>query len=121
MGIHVCAYCRSLDEEKLRQMEFDPFGSGDAAVWFASGRAWQFPELMPHYVAEHKFRPPDEFVSDVMQGEVIGGGFCGKLREVGYLTGADFPRGEVPEGLASGVFALIERAKNTPGWYRQSK
>lgn len=126
MGIHVCSFCQKAGSfGKTREMEFEPFGTGDAAIRFASGRVWLFPEMLPHYVAEHRFQPPAEFVDDVMHSEVRGGGFDQgsqvSLREVGYLTGPDFPRGEVPDGFANRLFTLIEQARQTPGWFRQSK
>lgn len=109
MGIHVCEFCQAKQEGW-----FDPTSSGDTILSFDSGRTWQMPDMILHYLADHEFQPPAEFVDDVM------GMKCAGVRRiqtksvvqptpVGYLRGS-FPVGEINWELVGKLAALISFA-----------
>lgn len=80
MGFHVCEYCQ------------DETSSGHVRVSFSSGRTWEMPDMILHYVADHDFRPPDEFMKDVLSGHVTSGGryqtkSLAEPTKVGFLSG----------------------------------
>lgn len=88
MGIHICGFCT------------DESSSGDVQLDFSSKRSWIMPDMILHYIAEHDFRPPDEFIEDVTTYHLIAGGrfqprvpsphqswlFAGPLRHLGRRT-----------------------------------
>lgn len=80
MGFHVCEYCKS------------DTSSGDVTIRMKSGKIWQVPDMILHYVADHNYRPPHEFVNDILDSEVVGGeriqtkGLEEPVK-IGYLSG----------------------------------
>src|SRR3954453_17645645 len=57
-----CPYCEEMPETS----------SQDVRLAFTSGRYYQFPDtLLAHYFLEHSFRPPDEFLVDVVRGIML--------------------------------------------------
>lgn len=60
LGFHVCELCPSDRQSK-------PHGSAEIHVRGHAGRAYAAPELIFHYVRDHGYQPPDEFVSAVLQ------------------------------------------------------
>jgi hypothetical protein len=96
-------------------MQFSPLSSADVTLRFSSGRSWQFPHTgLLHYVTQHGYKPPDEFIDDVMNSEVVGGGVLQTKSlptRVGYLNHPDLPQGEVPTGFIEKLSALIEDAR----------
>jgi hypothetical protein len=109
MGFHVCEYSHSGDNR------YPETSSGDVLLVFKNGHKWTMPDMILHYVADHGWQPPAEFVRDVMTQELnledvgrmqtrnfsIGDLFNGT--RVGYLAGS-FNAGHVPDGF-------IERLK----------
>lgn len=90
MGFHVCAYCSGPPRET---------SSGHVLLRMSSGRLWEVPDMLLHYVADHYYRPPAEFINDIMDAEVVAGGRLqtkGRLdptapeeqaTKIGYLEG----------------------------------
>lgn len=94
MGFHICEYCRNEREE------FIETSSGDVQLVFHNGHFYQMPDMLVHYIRDHSYRPPQEFIDDVMRGDLLAvAGYHPRLDRpptlVGYLTG-DFPKGEMP-------------------------
>ena len=58
MGFHVCEYCHQ------------ETSSGDITLRFKNGRAWQMPDMILHYIADHGFQPPSAFTDDIMKGTI---------------------------------------------------
>jgi hypothetical protein len=89
MGFHSCAYCQAdgITPEH---------SSGDVILVFESGRSWRCPDMILHYVLEHRYAPPAYFVADVMASPLRAGGRDQtkggpEPEPVGYLEGS-FPR-----------------------------
>lgn len=124
MGFHICEYCTQTGT--LPHPSHSATSSGDVTLSLfdrGSGRSkWVFPDMIVHYVRDHGYQPPAEFIEDVMQGQYAGGvrwqtrGIT-PAKQVGYLSG-DYPRGIVPEGFLEKLQQLIQKATNE-GDYRQ--
>ena len=80
MGFHVCEYCRGNAETS----------SGDYQVTFTNGAEYCFPDMLPHYVLEHGYWPPEDFVMAVTQlkpSSVVREQTKSVPRQIGYLNG----------------------------------
>jgi hypothetical protein len=103
MGFHVCEYCR------------EETSSGDVVLAFDSGRVWQVPELILHYVAKHGYQPHPDFIHDVMHSTMVEcsrsqtKGALSPTRE-GYLSGW-FPVGTVNEMFFLRLWQLMRLAE----------
>jgi len=67
-GIHSCELCplESVGGGSPRA------GNGQVRVEAADGRRYAAPTLVWHYVQEHNYCPPVEFISAVLLGSVLG-------------------------------------------------
>lgn len=102
MGFHVCEYCRQATS------------SGDVTMSFSTGRTWVMPDMILHYVRDHGYLPPAEFIEDVMWSDYTGGDRAqtrgaSAPQMVGYLSG-EYESGAVPEGFVEELGALMQRA-----------
>lgn len=118
MGFHVCEYCRE------KRVGLFVNISGDVYLAFESGRIWQMPDMILHYVADHKFKPPVEFIEDVMNGVVLTSKRLqtrGLAKKVGYLSG-DFDQGEVPNRFVEKLLLLMVAAEKSGNriWHRRN-
>jgi hypothetical protein len=78
-GFHVCEFC-SISTEKW--VEVGKSRYGEKAHWLGIGNAeirvlgnsaiYAAPTLIYHYVTEHQYRPPDEFIEAVLTGPLSG-------------------------------------------------
>ena len=107
MGWHECTYPHD------KQSIFCHQSSGDVTLRFANGRAWVMPDMILHYVADHKWLPPTAFVDDVMTVDCTGGerrqtrgGPMVQPVSVGYLSGS-FQTGQVSDGFLERLEALM--------------
>lgn len=78
MGFHICPFCQA------------ETSSGDVLLTFSSGRCWQVPDTILHYVRDHNYKPPEAFVADVFGSELSNtGGITLNIEPVlvGYLRG----------------------------------
>lgn len=83
MGFHVCDYCKN------------ETSSGDVTLRFNTGRTWEMPDMILHYVAVHDYMPPTDFVNDILTGKVLDtdrkqAKGVGEFQKVGYLDGTNF-------------------------------
>ncbi|MDO8558003.1 MAG: hypothetical protein Q7S09_02300 [bacterium] len=116
MGFHVCEYCTAETQAKNR---FQRNSSGDVNLTFANGHRWVMPDMILHYVADHGWKAPAEFVDDVMNGEFTKSGHVQTRSmslsdiltgtRVGYLTGP-FEIGSVPDGFTEKLEKLMQQA-----------
>lgn len=117
MGFHICEWCQKNGWVNTGVLhEFRPTSSQDVTLEFGSGRTWEFPHPgLLHYVTSHGYRPPDEFIADVMTSEVVSH----RLRQtkgvrlpvkVGYLEYPDMPKGQVPQGFVERLKLLVVAA-----------
>lgn len=112
MGFHVCEYCET-DGQRPET------SSGDVTLNFANGRSYVMPDMISHYVKDHGFKPPQEFIDDVLNCEFTGG--CRRQTRgisepmsVGYLNGA-FEQGAVPEQFLEKLVELMQEAAANGG------
>ena len=104
MGFHMCGYCCPSASRR-----FSNLSSGDVTLRFASGNIWEMPDLILHYIADHGFKRPIEFIEDVMNGTAI---YSERVqtkilpRKIGYLSG-EYVEGEVPAGFVVKLEVLM--------------
>ncbi|HYF05549.1 MAG TPA: hypothetical protein VEA59_05240 [Patescibacteria group bacterium] len=112
MGFHVCEYCPS---EAQQINKFSRHSSGDVTLKFAGGSIYTMPDMVLHYVGDHQWLPPAEFISDVMTKELALGSrlqtksASAAPKPVGYLHGT-FSVGKVPPGFLDKLGKLMRRA-----------
>lgn len=115
MGFHICEWCKANDELKSSHI-FQPTSSQDVTLRFESGRTWQFPHVgLLHYVTSHEYRPPDEFIMDVMTSkdvdrQLVQTKGLGHIAKVGYLEYPNINTGWVPDGFVERLSAMIRSA-----------
>ena len=68
-GYHVCEFCTgiSADDSHSRSK-----GNGEIEVRSADGTWFVAPQLIAHYVAEHDYCPPEEYIEAVLNPSEIG-------------------------------------------------
>ncbi|MGL4758462.1 MAG: hypothetical protein ACRCXZ_03950 [Patescibacteria group bacterium] len=94
MGFHVCEYC-------VAQGLNPATSSGDVILKFRSGNSYILPDMVIHYIEDHKWLPPAEFINDVLSSE-LGHSERQQTRSIqsptpiGYLSG-EYPKGDSPE------------------------
>lgn len=116
MGFHICEYDHSAPSA------FEETSSGDVTLVFGSGRSWEMPDMITHYIVDHGYCPPSDFVSDVMMSIFVSGERLqtkSPALRVGYLEG-DFPMGKVPERFVFKLMALMRLAEKN-GLRRQTR
>jgi hypothetical protein len=66
-GHHRCPFCRapSFGVEASRKGARTTLGSAEIRVKGKEGKTYAAPDLIYHYVAEHDYAPPEEFVDAV--------------------------------------------------------
>lgn len=109
MGFHVCMFCRGNKESK-----YPITSSGDVTLHFDSGRSYVMPDMILHYIADHHWAPPKEFIEDVMNGGIVASDrrqtrSCNSLVSVGYLRDT-FKEGRVPDGFIEKLEILMAAA-----------
>ena len=117
MGLHICEWCK--EEHRLgqaEQMEYGPSSSADVAlICTISGTEWVFPWIgLPHYVKEHGYQPPLEFITAVMNGTLKEGDYYqtkGIKMQIGSLKHPDIQRGAVPKDFLARLHAIVEEVK----------
>ncbi|QIY69204.1 hypothetical protein HEP84_08370 [Streptomyces sp. RLB1-33] len=66
-GMHFCDFCPTFQEARKNVRFRDVFiGSGEVHVRGGQGRVYAAPALVVHYVADHGYQPPREFVDAVL-------------------------------------------------------
>ncbi len=75
-GIHTCEFCALSDHQWFTQQQNT---YGESAHWASLGDGeirvlgesvvYAAPALIYHYVVEHHYKPPDEFIEAVLAGE----------------------------------------------------
>lgn len=71
-GFHVCEFCGIAEGEWFeKHPQYDEggmgLGNGEIRV-IGEGVVYAAPALIYHYVVQHGYRPPDEFVTAIMDG-----------------------------------------------------
>lgn len=112
LGFHECEFCT---DDSAGTNRFPNKSSGDVHLTFANDHEWAMPDMILHYVADHGWGPPQDFVNDVMNVELATSarlltmGVSPGLTPVGYLAGS-FEQGTVPDGFIEKLKQLMEAA-----------
>lgn len=68
-GIHECELCPNIEAGfATRNGENLWLGSAEVRVFSSSGDVYAAPTLIYHYVADHKYAPPEEFIRALSEG-----------------------------------------------------
>ena len=70
MGWHTCEFC----PQEPTETRFKNTSSGDVNLTFTNGHRWVMPDMILHYVADHSWLPPQDFMDDVINGELADSG-----------------------------------------------
>ena len=105
MGIHACIF----PHEEL--CAFSVGSSGDVTMVFSSGRVWEAPDMLTHYVYDQGWIPPVDFVNDVMHSTLVDGVRMQTKspmlpKQVGYLDAGAVFNTPAPEGYDVEKFVL---------------
>jgi hypothetical protein len=68
-GHHVCEFC---PEARFGDSFFIEMGNGEVRVRDSGGTWYVAPRLVGHYVAEHDYLPPQDFIDSVLNPNEIG-------------------------------------------------
>ena len=74
-GFHICEFCdMPRDKVPMAQRGDEVLNLGFAEIRVSSrgGRVYAAPNLIYHYVVEHHYRPPEEFIQAVMESPLPG-------------------------------------------------
>jgi len=74
LGYHNCPFCQGTSFGILAQCgkEERRLGSAEIRVIGRGGVVYAAPDLIYHYVVEHHYCPPDEFIQAVLEGPLPG-------------------------------------------------
>lgn len=116
MGFHICEYCTADTSANVHSH----LSSGDVTLVFASGHAWVMPDMILHYIEDHNWVPPQEFIQDVLNETLVAGQRLQTKspvspQMVGYLSGKVEFGGQMPLEFGFASFAaklqsLMQRA-----------
>lgn len=70
-GWHYCELCPQQPASPRAGNPLRPLGTAEIRVFFQQ-RIYAAPNLIHHYVTEHHYRPPDEFIEAVINGPLPG-------------------------------------------------
>jgi hypothetical protein len=74
-GFHICELCnRALFDPVMIKQDNQELllGSAEIRVFAQNGLVYAAPDLIYHYVVEHHYQPPDEFIQAVLEGPQPG-------------------------------------------------
>lgn len=73
-GFHACELCRKpvFGLNVKRGSDSIQLGSAEIRVFGKDGMTYAAPNLIYHYVVEHCYRPPEEFIQAVMESPLPG-------------------------------------------------
>lgn len=100
MGFHVCEYCK------------DEISSGDVTLDYGNGNVFQVPDMILHYIADHQYLPPEEFINIVRGCDLVNGRRVltkSTATKVGHLSGP-FPTGLTPANFFESLWFDIRKA-----------
>ncbi len=72
-GLHRCELCspnQPLPHFQWRDQRYNIVGHGHYLIQYRDA-VYMVPELLPHYLLEHRYRPPAEFVLAVVEGKFL--------------------------------------------------
>jgi hypothetical protein len=74
MGYHPCPFCLDLPVPVMARHDNEeiPLGSAQARVFGQGSKVYAAPNLIYHYVTQHEYKPPDEFIEAVLNSSLPG-------------------------------------------------
>jgi hypothetical protein len=84
-GIHPCEFCHNkFAMVQQYKSEYQTLGSAEIRAFSPSGLAYAAPNLVYHYVAAHRYAPPEEFVKALREGpQPLSEAYLQKLDHLG--------------------------------------
>jgi hypothetical protein len=64
-GWHDCPFCRRHPATVSYEGAEKPVGDAEIRVQHSNGRTFAAPTLIAHYVAQHRYQPPEAFIAAV--------------------------------------------------------
>lgn len=88
-GFHACPFCRRSDPQTpvvvSRNKVTLKLGSAEIRVFSPDGKIYSSPNLIYHYVTEHHYQPPPDFIEAVLLGPIPPSpGYFNQLDELGF-------------------------------------
>ena len=68
-GFHRCEFC---SEEAVSEFSWNKIGNGEIRIKSREGIWYIAPKMIHHYVVEHQYKPPLEFIKCVLDPAKIG-------------------------------------------------
>ncbi len=112
MGQHGCKHHLCLAHSG--GFKYSDQSSGDNYLVNSKGVTYKFADMLPHYM-EHGYKPPKQFVNDVMNDRIVDGRRSqtrgdGQVVEFGYLEPPfDTSGEELPAGFEEKLFELMKK------------
>lgn len=96
-GLHACAFCPQQGSVFERDGTRLRLGSGEIRVFGPSRDAYAAPNMIYHYVLEHHYRPPADFLGALSEGpRPQSDDYLERLRQLGVPWRANLPIAEEP-------------------------
>lgn len=92
-GFYVCSFCKKQEKDMLPVVTFKgekrKTGYYEIRVFGEDGKVYAAPGLIFHYVLQHNYKPPQEFIDAVISsGDIYSNGYYQKILK--YQEGDDF-------------------------------
>jgi len=88
-GFHPCELCSNPPRGPLvyeRNSQSLKLGTAEIRVFGTDGRVYAAPDLIMHYICDHQYLPPEEFVEAVLLSELPGSPhYQDMLQQLGLL------------------------------------
>lgn len=90
-GFHACDFCKNT-KTSIPTVEFKgekrEVGYYEIRVWGQDGKAYAAPSLIVHYILQHHYKPPQEFIDAVIHSNAHSKEYYQKI--LAYSKGYDF-------------------------------
>lgn len=130
MGFHTCEFCFPAHGSPARHRpanlndhRYSYMSSGDVTLRFHNGHVYRMPDMILHYVVDHRWCPNARFVNDVMSTPFVSGGrvqtrSADSPENIGYLKPGDLDgsQGEVPRGFVDRLEGYMRQSGLEGGW-----
>jgi hypothetical protein len=126
VGFHTCEFCS-------REGRTPATSSGETELAFEGGLTFIVPDMLTHYVLEHHYQPPPEFVDAVLHRRLLGGhraqakgpgphkGPAASPVKVGWLYSDDYPRADKVDVEFLAALTRVLREANHMGLRTQTR
>jgi hypothetical protein len=74
-GLYPCDFCGADPVRVTIDDRERALGSAEIRIRGMDGQVYGAPNLVWHYVTAHRYRPPDEFIVAILEGEPVHGEF----------------------------------------------